>query len=155
MASRSALFLDLGGTLVRIEDDEVYLDGARHIELLPNVVERLREVSYDTVLLVTNQSGIGRGTRSFDEVRGWIEQLDAALGGGVISDWWASPRPDSVYRKPAPGMVLALTDKHHIDLGRSLFVGDTESDRACAEAAGVAFEWAREFFGWAANFWTR
>jgi D-glycero-D-manno-heptose 1,7-bisphosphate phosphatase len=115
--------------------------------MLPGVAERLRDCSYDTVLVVTNQSGLERGTLTPEEVRGWIDQLNAACG-GVIDDWWASPRLDSPYRKPQPGMLLALADKHFVDLGRSLFVGDAEVDRACALAAGVPFEWAHEFFRW-------
>ncbi len=48
-------------------------------------------------------------------------------------------------------MVTALADKHYVDLGQSLFVGDSESDRLCAVAAGVRFEWARAFFRWNAQ----
>ena len=144
----TALFLDLGGTLVRLDGDEVYVDSAGRVELLPSVAARLSSLDYDLVLVVTNQSAIELGTRTYDEVRAWIEQLNAALD-GRIADYWASPRVESAFRKPMPGMIAALADKHFVDLGRSLYVGDSETDRACAEAAGVgAFEWARDFFGW-------
>jgi D-glycero-D-manno-heptose 1,7-bisphosphate phosphatase len=145
---RSALFLDLGGTLVRLEGNDVYLDAGGRVELLPGVRERVRTASYDVVLVVTNQSGLERGAVTPEQVGAWIEQVNLECG-GVIVDYWASPRLESPFRKPQPGMVTALADKHFVDLGRSLFVGDSEGDRACAEAAGVRFEWAREFFGWA------
>lgn len=67
---------------------------------------------------------------------------------------------DSIARARLPSPALA--DKHFIDLGRSLYVGASESDRACADAAGVCLEWAREFFrvgvgasvGWGEGAWS-
>lgn len=144
---RSALFVDLGGTLVWLEGDAVYEDGAGHVQLLPGVAERLASPGYDLVLVVTNQSGLGRGTVTPERVRRWIDQVNSACG-GIVADYWAAPTLDSAFRKPRPDAVLALADKHFIDLGRSLFVGDAESDRDCACAAGVRFEWAHDFFGW-------
>ncbi len=50
-------------------------------------------------------------------------------------------------RKPKPGMLLDLAQAHGLELARTLLVGDSESDRRCAEAAGVgAFMWAKDFF---------
>jgi len=144
---RSALFLDLGGTLVRLEGDQIHEDGAGRVHLLPGVAARLASPGYDVVLVVTNQAGLERGTLTPERVRGWIDQINAACG-GVVVDHWAAPTLASPFRKPRPDAVLALADKHFVDLERSLFVGDTESDRACARAAGVRFEWAHDFFGW-------
>jgi HAD superfamily hydrolase (TIGR01662 family) len=143
-----ALFLDLGGTLLRTEDDEIYVapDGA--VEVLPNVVDRLSNVELEVVVVVTNQSGIERGILTTERVREYIVQLNRAAG-GVIDDYWACPRIISPYRKPAPGMLLSLADKHFVDLTRSVYVGDSEDDRRCAKASGVGeFRWAAEFFGW-------
>ena len=60
---KSALFLDLGGTLVRVENDEVYTDPDGKVEFLPNVVETLktRVDEFDSIFIVTNQSGIEKG----------------------------------------------------------------------------------------------
>jgi histidinol phosphatase-like enzyme len=44
-------------------------------------------------------------------------------------------------------MIEGLTDKHFVDVARSVFVGDSESDRAAAASAGVGeFIVAAEFF---------
>lgn len=144
----SALFLDLGGTLIRIQDNEIFQAADGSVEMLPNVVHRLSTVEQDVVLVVTNQSGIEKGTLTTQQVRAFIEQLNRVTK-GVIDDYWACPFVASPFRKPAAGMLTALADKHFIDLKRSVYVGDTADDRRCASAAGVAqFCWASEFFGW-------
>ncbi|MCC6236165.1 MAG: hypothetical protein IT299_01175, partial [Dehalococcoidia bacterium] len=87
---RSALFLDLGGTLVRLEGDQIHEDGAGRVHLLPGVAARLASPGYDVVLVVTNQAGLERGTLTPERVRGWIDQINAACG-GVVVDHWAAP----------------------------------------------------------------
>ena len=144
----SALFLDLGGTLLRIQDNEIFVAPDGSVEILPNVVHRLSTVEQDVVLVVTNQSGIEKGTLTTQQVRAFIEQLNRATN-GVIDDYWACPFITSPFRKPAAGMLTALADKYFVDLKRSVYVGDMEDDRRCARAAGVEqFFWASEFFGW-------
>jgi histidinol phosphatase-like enzyme len=51
-------------------------------------------------------------------------------------------------RKPAPGAILDALDRFQIRPQDSLFVGDQDTDRLAAEAAGVPFQWAEDFFGW-------
>lgn len=145
----SALFLDLGDTLVRVEDDEIYTDADGRIEFLPGVVDVLNEKigDWDLAFIVTNQSGIERGIVDFATSISFVDQVNNAVG-GRITDFWACPFKASDYRKPNPGMILGLADKHFVDLKQSILVGDSESDRQCALAAGVsAFVWAHEFFG--------
>lgn len=144
----SALFLDLGGTCLRIQDDEIFVAPDGSVEILPNVVQRLSTVEQDVVLVVTNQSGIEKGTLTTQQVHAFIEQLNRATN-GVIDDYWACPFVVSPFRKPETGMLTALADKHFVDLKRSVYVGDTEDDQRCARAAGVGeFIWASEYFGW-------
>jgi len=147
---RSALFLDLGGTLVRVEDDEIYIDANGLVEFLPNVVETLykRVHGFDAIFVITNQAGIEKGIVSMTVSNSFINQVNSAIG-GAITDFWASPFRVSPYRKPNPGMILGLADKHFINLEKSMMVGDAETDRQCAESAGVgSFVWAKDFFGW-------
>lgn len=145
---RAALFLDLGGTLVRIVDDEIYVDADGAVEILPRVVETLSARDGELLFVVTNQASIGDGGLQIDEVASFVEQINARIG-GRIQDYWACPRRSSNFRKPNPGMVLGLADKHFLDLARSTYVGDSDSDQACAREAGVGdFVWAHEFFGW-------
>jgi len=145
---QSVIFFDLGGTLLRVEDDEIYFGGDGRVELLPNVAEKLLTLRGMTVFVITNQSGLEKGILTVEQVRSYIEQINERCG-HVIQDYWACPFQRSDYRKPNPGMILGLADKHFVDLQASLFVGDSESDRRCAEAAGIgSFVWAKEYFGW-------
>lgn len=145
---RSGLFLDLGGTLVRVENDEIYTDRDGNVEFLPNIVAVLksRAREFDAVFIVTNQAGIEDGILSLEVSNSFVHQVNDAVG-GMITDFWACPRRGSSYRKPNPGMIEGLADKHYIALERSVMVGDSDSDRQAALSVGVgSFVWADEFF---------
>jgi HAD superfamily hydrolase (TIGR01662 family) len=93
-------------------------------------------------------SGIEKGLFTTAEINNYIKQVFLAVG-KQVTDYWACPRINSPYRKPSPNMVLALADKHHVNLTKSTYVGDSESDYQCAQSAGVSkFCWASDYFGW-------
>ena len=150
----AALFFDLGGTLVRLnESREIPLDrdGNIVIELLPNVAEKLRPMHNHLMFVVTNQAGITRGRLTFEEVEAALKKLDAQLG-DILSGWQICPHTDDdncECRKPKGGMITELADMYGVDLTSSTMVGDQEVDRQASEAAGVAkFVAAKDFFGW-------
>ena len=143
-----ALFLDLGGTLVRIEEDEIFTDAAGNVELLPNAVEILmdRAQDFNAIFIITNQSGIEKGTLSVERAKSFIDQVNTAIG-DLITDYWVCPHIESPYRKPNPNMIIGLADKHFVDVKQSVLVGDTEIDQQAAQNAGIGhFIWARDFF---------
>ena len=144
----NALFLDLGGTLVRIEDDEIFTDAAGNVEILPNTVEILRQRAqdFDAIFIITNQSGIEKGTLSIERAKSFVDQVNTAIG-GLITDNWVCPHIESPYRKPNSGMINGLADKNFVDVKRSVMVGDTEIDQQSAQNAGIGhFIWAGDFF---------
>ena len=51
------------------------------------------------------------------------------------------------WRKPKPTMLLELIKTANVTPSDVLFVGDQETDKQAAEAAGVDFAWAKDFFG--------
>lgn len=53
---------------------------------------------------------------------------------------------DAGWRKPYPGMLLEAMRKFNMLSSDTLMVGDMESDRAAALAAGCGFQWADDFF---------
>ncbi len=150
----SALFFDLGGTLVKLnESREIPLDanGNIVIELLPGVAEKLRPMHNHLMFVVTNQAGITRGRLKAENVEAALEDLDDQLG-GILTAWQICPHTDDDHcacRKPKGGMITELADMYGVDLTSSTMVGDQEVDRLAGEAAGVAkFIAAKDFFGW-------
>jgi HAD superfamily hydrolase (TIGR01662 family) len=59
---------------------------------------------------------------------------------GVADDW-------AIWRKPGGGMLLKAIADRQGSAETTVFVGDMDSDRAAADAAGVRYQDAAEFFG--------
>lgn len=134
-----AIFFDRDGTLMR---DVGYCSKAGDVELLEGVGEllpKLKAAGFKLVI-VTNQSGIGRGY--FTEGDFWSVQheLEKQLGPGVIDATYFcadTPQNGSERRKPNPGMLLEAAKELGIDLKQSYMVGDKVSDTQAGTRAGV------------------
>ncbi len=150
----AALFFDLGGTLVQLnETRSLPLDanGKVIVELLPNVAEKLRPMHDHLMFVVTNQAGISRGWFKPEAVEAALKELDHQLG-DILTAWLVCPHVDDdkcECRKPKGGMITELAELYGVDLDSSTMVGDQEVDRQAGEAAGVGkFVFAQDFFGW-------
>jgi D-glycero-D-manno-heptose 1,7-bisphosphate phosphatase len=124
--------LDRDGTIL---DELGYLNHASRFRMLPGVAEaiaRLNEARYP-VIVVSNQSGVGRGyfpERVVTEVNALMER-ELARGGAKLTAIYYCPHASAEEcdcRKPKPGMVKRAAKEHRIDLNRSYFVGDRRSD---------------------------
>ncbi|KHL26490.1 hypothetical protein PK98_08755 [Croceibacterium mercuriale] len=139
--SRSALFLDRDGV---INADHGYVFRIADFEPLPGVFAALRLAAARgyALIVITNQSGIGRGYFSqadYDMLEAHMRRLFADEGIAFTGIYHCPHRPDAGCdcRKPRPGMFLRAACEHGIDLGRSVMVGDKPSDAEAARAAGV------------------
>jgi D-glycero-D-manno-heptose 1,7-bisphosphate phosphatase len=134
-----AVFLDRDGTLMRDVD---YCGDPKDVHIFPGAGEalgKLRERGYK-IFIVTNQSGIARGYFSEEQYRAVEREVCAQLGEDLIDATYFCPhRPDQTCdcRKPAPGLVLRAASEHHLDLRRSFFIGDKDSDMQCGRSAGA------------------
>ena len=134
-----AVFLDRDGTLMRDVD---YCGDPGKVEIFPEArpaLRRLKEKGYK-LIIITNQSGIGRGYFTEDDYRAVESEFVRQLGDGLIDASYHCPdlpTSTSVRRKPGPGMIFEAQRDHRIDLRRSFFVGDKASDIGCGENAGV------------------
>lgn len=138
-----ALFLDRDGTLI---EDPGYLADPGDVRLIPGVAAalgRFRDAGC-ALVIVTNQSGIGRGLYSwqdYEAVAARVETLFAA--DGVVFDAVLAcghapeTEPPCDWRKPAPGMILEAVRLLDLDLSRSLLAGDKLADLEAAAAAGL------------------
>jgi D-glycero-D-manno-heptose 1,7-bisphosphate phosphatase len=139
--ARAALFLDRDGTLIR---HVPYLFQPEQIELLPGAaaaVARARELGY-VLFLHTNQSGVGRGLFTLEDVAACNRRLVELLGQGpdVFAEVCVAPEAPwepAVYRKPSPRFAQEMAARHDLDLPRSWMAGDHAADVETAFAAGM------------------
>lgn len=134
-----AVFLDRDGTIM---DDADYCSDPKQVRVFDSVPEALRQLRAKgyKVIVITNQSGIGRGFFTIDQYRAVEAEVARQLGPGLIEATYFCPDPpgtQSKCRKPAPGMVLEAARDHAVDLGRSFLIGDKEIDAECAHNAGT------------------
>ncbi len=152
-SGNAALFLDLGGTLIKLDEtQEIPQDsnGSVIVELLDNVADRLRPMREYLMFVVTNQSKIKRGRFTMDQIEDALRVLDQKLG-DILTAWKVCPHDDAdgcECRKPKCGMITELAGLYGVDLSNSIMVGDSPADEGAARAAGVKFIHARDFFGW-------
>ncbi len=134
------LFVDRDGTLIA---DRHYIKSADAVELLPSVAESLRKVNelLIPVVIVTNQSGIGRGllTESeFHEVQQRLTQLLSARGATVSDSYFCPHAPDQSCscRKPSAQLFEIGAAKYNVSLSTCAFIGDRWRDIAAGVSAG-------------------
>lgn len=143
MSGQPALFLDRDGVIIENRADYVRTWG--DVAIYPQAVQALagiRETPYK-IIVVTNQSAVGRGIITLQRAQEINERLVRVIEGenGRVDDVFMcphAPRDRCHCRKPQPGLLLQAARKHHIDLARSIMIGDALTDLGAGMAAGVA-----------------
>lgn len=140
-APARAIFFDRDGTL-NVERN--YVHTPREWEWIPGAVEALSRAAalgFRTVI-VTNQSGVGRGyydRGAVESLHAWVAgalaERGVAVGGFYYCPHLEADRCDC--RKPAPGMLVRAAKELNIDLSRSYLIGDKMADVDAARAAGA------------------
>src|SRR5205814_5774491 len=113
----------------------------KDVKIFPGVREallRLKSKGFK-LIIITNQSGIGRGLMTVEEYRAVEAEALRQLDGLVEATYFCPdvPGQHSSCRKPAPGMILEATREHQIDLARSFLIGDKEIDAECGRNVGM------------------
>lgn len=134
-----AVFLDRDGTIMR---DMEYCGDPKDVEVFPGVSETFRQLIHAgfKIVIITNQSGIGRGYFSERDYRAVEREVERQVGPGLIEATYFCPdlpESGSMRRKPETGMVLEAQRDLRIDLARSFFVGDKALDAECGRRAGM------------------
>lgn len=145
---RHALFLDRDGV---INVDRGYVCTEDRFEFVEGIFDLCRDATdlgY-LVIVVTNQAGIGRGyysERDFQALTDWMCAAFRERGAPIAKVYYCPFHPEhgvgsykveSSFRKPGPGMILQAAAEFDIDMGRSILVGDKETDIVAGLAAGV------------------
>jgi D-glycero-D-manno-heptose 1,7-bisphosphate phosphatase len=136
-----AVFLDRDGTLIV---EKYYLHRPEDVEIFPGAgpaLKRLADASFK-LIVVTNQSGIGRGYFTLADAERVNERVNCefARDGVQFEKTYIAPEaPDqpSRGRKPSPQFLFDARDEFQLDLTGSFMVGDKLIDLECGWNAGV------------------
>ena len=140
--AKAAVFLDRDDTLI---ENIPYLGDPSKVRLMPGAAEACQKLSQAglPLFVVSNQSGVGRGWITKDQVRAVDLKMESLLGKtGVIQGYYhcyAAPGdPYDERRKPSPAMLLEAAREHGLDLSQSTMVGNRLSDLEAGLRAGCA-----------------
>ncbi len=138
-----AVILDRDGVLNKKPPRAEYVRTWEEFKWLPGVLEALRllkQAGY-TLIVATNQPGIARGMMTEEGV----EEIHARMRADMSE---ARAPLDAIYccshgwddgcfcRKPRPGLLYQAQRDFHLDLTRTLYIGDDERDLQAGQAAG-------------------
>jgi D-glycero-D-manno-heptose 1,7-bisphosphate phosphatase len=145
---KRAAFLDRDGV---INLDRDYVHRQEDFVFVPGVLEaarKLHELGF-ALVVITNQSGIGRGLYTeaqFLQLTEWMREQFKAAGAPLAGVYYCPHHPTEALdpyrivcdcRKPAPGLFLRAARELGIDLSASVMFGDRASDLDAARGAGV------------------
>ena len=134
-----AVILDRDGV---INVDKGYVHRMEDFELLPGLIDALGLLPGDFKLIViTNQSGIGRGFYTDKEFQGFTDQvIEYLLERGVrlhgVYYCPHVPADKCSCRKPNPALLERAIEEFHLDPKKCFVIGDDSSDIEMGEALG-------------------
>ena len=153
------LFIDLDGTIINTRIGEVFPKGVWDMEINLDVLEAIKNLKPDMVVIVTNQGGIELGyvnKRNFEFKMEYIRRSIIEYT-GAFTEYSYCPSNDvtNSYRKPNTGMLDAAVNKYvrmgnlpdTLDCNQILMVGDmsglpnqtSDTDRKTAENFGCQY----------------
>jgi D-glycero-D-manno-heptose 1,7-bisphosphate phosphatase len=135
-----AIFLDRDGVL--IENRSEYVRKWSDVKIFPEAIKALSRLHDYKIVIVTNQSAVGRGLISLEIAHEINNQLVEVIkeDKGYIDGVFMCPHSPSDQcdcRKPNPGLLLRAAKELSLDLQQSWMIGDAWSDLLAGQAAGV------------------
>ena len=140
---KKAAFLDRDGVLNRERGAHTW--SMEDFEILPDVpgaLIALRDAGY-TLVVITNQSGIGLGLYGHHDVElihGYLRDMLAQHGITLADILYCPHHPQQgrcLCRKPGPLLLERAIARHRLDPSRSVMIGDRQRDVDAAAGAGV------------------
>jgi histidinol-phosphate phosphatase family protein len=138
---RKAIFLDRDGT---INEDTGYIGSPDKLSLIYGSMDAVKKINEAGIMVVviSNQSGVGRGYFTIEAVEAVNNKLSEMLGNGgakIDAFYYCPHHPDEECgcRKPKTGLVERAAKELDIDLPSSYVVGDKVSDIEMAYKSGA------------------
>ena len=142
-----AVFLDRDGT---INIDKKFVHKIEDFEFEPGAIEALKKLSQSNykLILITSQSGIGRGYFEESDYEKFTQHMLSELEkhGVTFDGKYHCPhhptegvgeyKTECECRKPKPGMILKACKEHNIDPKESFMIGDKWVDVKMGQNAG-------------------
>jgi len=126
------VILDRDGTIVV---DRQYLGDPEGLEFLPGAVAGLRKLHAMgcKLIIITNQSGIGRGLLTREQVKrvnSGLEMMMQTIGAPVADTYFCPHAPDAncACRKPGTELLLRAASDYEFDPSTAIVIGDKQSD---------------------------
>ena len=140
MNLRKAVFIDRDGTITR---DVSYCSRPKDLELFEGAaqsVKKLNDAGY-LVIMITDQSGIGRGYFTEDTLHKIHEKMkkDLANEGAIVDSIYYCPhhpQENCNCRKPNTGLIKKAIQDFDISIKESYVMGDRLRDIELAERIG-------------------
>lgn len=137
-----SIFLDRDGVLIENRSD--YVRDWSQVKIIPEAIRALSlaPIKKYKVVIVTNQSAVGRGLillETAQEINQRLIRLIRDHGGQIDGVYMCPHQPETgcFCRKPQPGLLLQAAKDLSLDLKRSWMIGDAWSDVQAGEAAGT------------------
>jgi D-glycero-D-manno-heptose 1,7-bisphosphate phosphatase len=137
-----AIFLDRDGVLIENRPD--YVRDWSQVKIFPEAIRvlSLSAAKNYKIVIITNQSAVGRGLITLETARDINNQLVNLIhqqGGQVDGVYMCPHKPEDVCscRKPKPGLFFQAAIELSLDLQRSWMIGDAWSDVQAGQAAGM------------------
>ncbi len=139
------VFLDRDGVINVSLPNKGYVRSWADFTFIRNAKEAIRTLTESgfRIIVITNQSGIGRGFFTEPQLIDIHQQMSAEIttAGGQLHAIYYCPHTPEVgcpCRKPKPGMLIRAAQEHDIDLSKAYFIGDFITDIEAGRSAGVS-----------------
>jgi len=135
---RPAVFIDRDGTLIEEVNYLHRVEDLKLFDFAADAVKQLKAAGY-LVVVVTNQSGIGRGIYTERDMHAIHEAIQEQLDNAIDAFFFCPHLPDAgcSCRKPGRGMIDAALADLEIDLPRSWMIGDKKIDVETGRNIGI------------------
>ena len=156
MKNYKILFADLDGTLIKTKSGETFPKGIWDMEFRFDVLDAIKKLQPDYILIVSNQGGIESGFVDADDFQVKSEYIGRAIreycGCKCYCEYCETNNKQDYHRKPNIGMLNHLTEKYVGDdfdyiKSKSLMIGDasgkegqfSDTDKKTAENFGIDY----------------